>query len=285
MNIQLRTSSSINTIPIPIKYNKQAIKTLNMPFCKFCKDSGKTPREFNSHYPKDKPGKEGKVVCPTILSNECRYCRTKGHAKSHCPVLKEKNSRKRMTSVPQHFNRRGPPQIPNSLNLNGWAVKAMKQHRPKPNLRVQAVKYAASQNAFVTLDEEGEKSKRHVALPKVVKVTAPTGSWGKKPDLTKEAIQQRLANKKQELAVEEQLKEDEVGMTPLLSVKELEKDHEDVYDARVSLNRAAYEVFNQCPVPTYIGSWADACDSDSDGEIVDEVWDSFGRPETDNSAW
>ena len=287
MNIQLRTSSSINTIPIPIKYNKQAIKTLNMPFCKFCKDSGKTPREFNSHYPKDKPGKEGKVVCPTILSNECRYCRTKGHAKSHCPVLKEKNSRKRMTSVPQRFNRRGPPQIPN--NLNGWAVKAMKQHRPKPNLRVQAVKYAASQNAFATLDEEGEKSKRHVALPKVVKVTAPTGSWSKKPDLSKEAIQQRLVSKRQELAVEEHLKEDEVGMTPLLSIKEAEpeKCHEDVYDMRVDLNRRAYEAFNQEPAPSYTGSWADACsDSDSDSDIEGEIkCDNFGRPETDNSAW
>jgi hypothetical protein len=311
MNIQLRTSSSINTIPIPIKYNKQAIKTLNMPFCKFCKDSGKTPREFNSHYPKDKPGKEGKVVCPTILSNECRYCRAKGHAKSHCPVLKEKNSRKRMTSVPQRFNRRGPQQTPN--NLNGWAVKAMKQHRPKPNLRVQAVKYAASQNAFATLDEEGEKSKRHVALPKVVKVTAPTGSWSKKPDLSKEAIQQRLVSKRQELAVEEHLKEDEVGMTPLLSIKEAcanirqdqqillrhglahvisrqeaepEKCHEDVYDMRVDLNRRAYEAFNQEPAPSYTGSWADACcDSDSDIEEGEIKCDSFGRPETDNSAW
>ena len=55
---------------------------------------------------------------------------------------------------------------------------------------------------------------------------------------------------------------------------------EDVYDARVELNRRAYEVFNQEPVPTYIGSWADAVDSDSEDET-----DDFGRPTTDNSAW
>ena len=118
---------------------------------------------------------------------------------------------------------------------------------------------------------------------KVVKPKVAGGSWATKPDLTKEAIQQRLANKKQELAVEEQLKEDEVEMTPLLSVKELEKEHKDVYDARVSLNRAAYEVFNQCPVPSYIGSWADAVDSEDDEEEI--VLDDFGRPATDNSAW
>ena len=57
---------------------------------------------------------------------------------------------------------------------------------------------------------------------------------------------------------------------------------EDVYDARVKLNRAAYEVFNQVPVPSYIGSWADALDSDSED---DAELDSIGRPMMDNSAW
>ncbi len=69
---------------------------------------------------------------------------------------------------------------------------------------------------------------------------------------------------KQELAVEEQLKEDAVEMTPLLSVKE------------------AYAHIQK--TPTYIGSWADAADSDSDEE-EEIIYDSFGRPETDNSAW
>ena len=61
-----------------------------------------------------------------------------------------------------------------------------------------------------------------------------------------------------------------------------EECQEDVYDERVKLNRAAYEVFNQVMVPTYIGSWADARDSDSED---DEELDSLGRPMTDNSAW
>jgi len=253
-----------------------------MPFCKFCKDAGKTQKEFTSHYPKDKPGKDGKVVCPTILNNECRYCHEKGHAKSHCGVLKSKNSRKRMTGGSKRLGRR-PTQ--SELNLKPWVMTAGKQQKPRP---VAAVKRSSSRNPFAALSEQDDTPRKVVALPKVMKPKwALAGSWAKKPDLNKEAIQQRLANMKQELAVEEQLNEDEVQMTPLLSVKELKKCHEDVYDARVSLNRGAYEVFNQCPVPAYIGSWADACDSDSDGEIDEEeiALDSFGRPETDNSAW
>ena len=56
--------------------------------------------------------------------------------------------------------------------------------------------------------------------------------------------------------------------------------------ARLELNARAYEVFNQEPVPSYIGSWADALDSDSDDDdqVVLSV-DRLGRPATDNSAW
>jgi hypothetical protein len=272
------TSSSINTISI---LNNKQSKHLIMGFCKFCKDAGKTQKEFTSHFPKDKPGKDGKVVCPTILNNECRYCHEKGHAKSHCPVLKAKNSRKRMTGGSNRWRRR-PRQTEG--NLNGWVMNSCKQQKPRP---ITTVKRSSSSNPFAALSEQDDTARKVVALPKVMKPKAAAGSWAKKPDLNKEAIQQRLANMKQELAVEEQLNEDEVQMTQLLSVKELKKCHEDVYDARVSLNRAAYEVFNQCSVPAYVGSWADACDSDSDGEIDEEeiASDSFGRPKTDNSAW
>ena len=107
-----------------------------MGFCKFCKDAGKTQKEFTSHYPKDKPGKDGKVVCPTILSNECRYCHEKGHAKSHCPVLKAKNSRKRMTGGANRWRRR-PRQT--ESNLKGWVMTAGKQQKPRQHLMLCCV--------------------------------------------------------------------------------------------------------------------------------------------------
>lgn len=230
-----------------------------MGFCKFCKDAGKTQKEFTSHYPKDKPGKDGKVVCPTILNNECRYCHEKGHAKSHCPVLKTKNSRKRMTGGSNRWKRR-----PNKSNLKPWVMTTDNKQKPRP---MATVKRSSSSNPFAALSEQDDTPRKVVALPKVVKPKVAGGSWANKPDLTKEAIQQRLANKKQELAVEEQLNEDEVQMTPLLSIKE----------SYANIKKLA-------TTPSYIGSWADACDSESEND-EEIVLDSFGRPETDNSAW
>jgi hypothetical protein len=140
-------------------------------------------------------------------------------------------------------------------------MTAMKQQRPK---RVAVPKRKESKpigsNAFAALSEQNDK--KVVAVPKVMKPKAAAGSWSKKPDLSKEAIQQRVANNKQVLAVEE----DEVKMTPLLTLKE------------------AYAKIQQAP--TYIGSWADACDSEDESDDEEEiVLDNLGRPATDNSAW
>ena len=142
-------------------------------------------------------------------------------------------------------------------------MAAGKQQRPRSIVSTKPK--AISYNAFAALvEQEDESTTRKVALPKVVKPAKAKGSWAKKPDLSEKAVAEKLAAKKQENA---------------------EAEHEDVYDARVSLNRAAYEVFNQCPVPSYIGSWADAVDSDDESDgVIEEELDSFGRPATDNSV-
>ena len=57
------------------------------PFCKVCQDAGKTEKEYTSHYVKSEPGPKGKVVCPTLLAQECRYCFGHGHTAGYCPVI------------------------------------------------------------------------------------------------------------------------------------------------------------------------------------------------------
>lgn len=65
------------------------------PFCKVCKDAGKPESFYTSHYINDVPGKGGKVVCPTLLSQSCGYCKKEraGHTSRYCPELERKQLR------------------------------------------------------------------------------------------------------------------------------------------------------------------------------------------------
>ena len=62
------------------------------PFCKVCRDAGKPASEYTSHFVKDQPRPEGKIVCPTLLNQACRICHNTGHTSSYCP---EYNNRRR----------------------------------------------------------------------------------------------------------------------------------------------------------------------------------------------
>jgi hypothetical protein len=76
--------------------NKSQVNTARKACCKVCQDAGKPENVYLSHYVKDL---NGNVTCPTLLSQECRYCHKTGHTTSHCSALKkqkefEENSRK-----------------------------------------------------------------------------------------------------------------------------------------------------------------------------------------------
>lgn len=55
------------------------------PFCKVCYDAGLPSEEFTSHFVKDQPGPNGRVVCPTLLAQKCLICGVPGHTSSYCP--------------------------------------------------------------------------------------------------------------------------------------------------------------------------------------------------------
>ena len=55
------------------------------PFCKVCYDAGLPTEQFTSHFVKDQPGPNGKVVCPTLLAQKCLICGIPGHTSSYCP--------------------------------------------------------------------------------------------------------------------------------------------------------------------------------------------------------
>ena len=75
-------SKSLNELITMSSNNFQSNKSMNFkPTCKVCKDAGKA--DFN-HFVKNL---DGSTNCPTLLSQDCRYCKAPGHTAKYCPQL------------------------------------------------------------------------------------------------------------------------------------------------------------------------------------------------------
>jgi hypothetical protein len=114
------------------------------PFCKVCHDAGKSESEYTSHFVRSDLGPKAKVVCPTLLSLECRYCFEKGHTVSFCVVLKKhKNADKKTVArtefaeVNEKAHTKAPKKAANSFGAldqdsdEEGSKKAKKQVKPK----------------------------------------------------------------------------------------------------------------------------------------------------------
>jgi len=73
------------------RYSTDRVKTGGGKFCKICKDVGKSLDEYTSHYVRESPAPNSKVVCPTLIAAVCRYCKEGGHTVKHCPKIAAKN--------------------------------------------------------------------------------------------------------------------------------------------------------------------------------------------------
>jgi hypothetical protein len=82
-------------------------------FCKVCKDAGKSENEFTSHFTRSKPGPDGVLVCPYLLSIECRYCHEKGHTPKYCQKVKENHTYRTQQPITTP-TRPKPPVVPNA---------------------------------------------------------------------------------------------------------------------------------------------------------------------------
>lgn len=71
-------------------------------FCNVCKQAGKSEEMYTSHYVKDQPGPNGVVVCPTLLSQNCRYCGDIGHTPKYCPKITETSEIKRTNDTKRY---------------------------------------------------------------------------------------------------------------------------------------------------------------------------------------
>lgn len=85
-------------------------KVAPKPFCKVCHDAGKSEKDYTSHFVKSEPGTTGKVVCPTLLAQECRFCFEYGHTSGYCPVIatnkKAEKKALRLSGQKEAFNKK-----------------------------------------------------------------------------------------------------------------------------------------------------------------------------------
>ena len=58
-------------------------------YCKVCHDAGKSETEYTTHFIRADRDPCSKIVCPTLLSLECRYCSKKGHTVKYCKLLEK----------------------------------------------------------------------------------------------------------------------------------------------------------------------------------------------------
>ena len=142
------------------------------PFCKVCFDAGKSEREYTSHFVKSKPGNDGKVVCPYLLSLECSYCKKKdGHTARYCPKLQEKEKfLKAQEKKP-------------IVDQDGWETKkgkapAQQQVQAQKPVQAKPVQ-AAKQTTFAVLEGMMKKEEALEVAKEVKRVEYETHFPGK----------------------------------------------------------------------------------------------------------
>jgi len=115
-------------------------------YCKVCHDAGKSETEYTSHFIRESRDPSSKVVCPTLLSLECRYCSKKGHTVKYCKILeKDKISETRQSQ----------------RSITNTKSKSQEKYK-QPN------------NMFSNLESDSEDEEQEV---KEVEVRAPNKSY------------------------------------------------------------------------------------------------------------
>ena len=91
-------------------FTENGKRILDTPYCCFCKST--------EHFTKDKPGPNGKVICPKLLEYKCE-CGKTGHIEKNCPnknkIIECENCHKPGHHVREY--RGGPIVCPELLNI------------------------------------------------------------------------------------------------------------------------------------------------------------------------
>lgn len=68
--------------------NYKQTQPTKTPFCAFCFNLGKPAAIYNSHYIRETPAKDSRIICPELKSCKCMGCGKQGHTISNCRSTK-----------------------------------------------------------------------------------------------------------------------------------------------------------------------------------------------------
>lgn len=271
-------------------------------FCKVCFDAGKEEKCYTSHFVKDRPGPNGKIVCPTLLSTECRYCHEKGHFKSHCPVLAERKSQPKRAPRQEHGSWLSAEQLA-QVEAQATVAKVTKAHQ-KAHSKPKAV---ATRGAFECLGSDSEEEEMTYERPSIARPRSPQGYWGGKPvEQSRPVISYENVEKLDADPVLAEEKQPEPSYDLSLQCDEEFRSTKATRTVEVIMAEIK-ETQEELSIQENSDSWADACDTDDLEEKLEELEeelaaakeaeekkahselkeqkDQFGRPCADDSAW
>ena len=174
------------------KMSKQT-QSIAKPFCKVCHDAGKTVAEYSTHYVRESRG--GAVVCPTILNQQCNYCKKHGHTPSHCPALQAKQVQAKQVQAHE------------AKQVQAHEGKQVQAHEAKQvqAKQVQAKQVQAQAQARLC---ELPQMENNILVPVIKPVALKMKSWAsvvsKKPAPAQEEQEQEQAQEEQAQRAQEQ---------------------------------------------------------------------------------
>ena len=129
--------------------NTTASVSATKPYCKVCYDAGRPEKEYTSHYVKDQPGPQGKVVCPTLLNQHCRICDKTGHTSSYCPQYRSRREERYIEREPRREER--------YIEREPRREERYIEREPRREER-----YIESRNTYDRLREDTERREREI---------------------------------------------------------------------------------------------------------------------------
>ena len=185
-------------VPVPAhdrKFPDGWVGPADTPFCKVCYDAGRSVADYTDHFVKDQPGPDGKVVCPTLLTQKCLKCGVPGHTSNYCPEwIREERERSERENKERALTRKAVStgQAWATIGQKGTTATAKKPRiedmntektqKPKSTATVVAVPRKTYGGSFGVLgvddsssEDEGESKNQNTAAgaPKPVLASRP----------------------------------------------------------------------------------------------------------------